>query len=100
MLCLEHNGSIVLTSHFVIGPDDWYVLPQKFYSEEYTFFGHTPGGTWHGEDVAVVLWLVDHPLIFWMVMTTMVGSCLLLTVRMRRRSRTCRVQMIEKDLED
>lgn len=37
------------------------ILPQIFYSEEYTFFGHSPGGTWHGGDVAVVLWLVDRP---------------------------------------
>ncbi|KAH7345805.1 nucleotide-diphospho-sugar transferase [Pyrenochaeta sp. MPI-SDFR-AT-0127] len=31
------------------------ILPQVFYSEEYTFFGHSPGGTWHGSDVAMVL---------------------------------------------
>ncbi|KAF3035496.1 hypothetical protein E8E11_003185 [Didymella keratinophila] len=38
------------------------ILPQIFYSEDYTFFGHSPGGTWHGGDVAVVLWLVERPL--------------------------------------
>ena len=37
------------------------ILPRIFYSEEYTFFGHSPGGTWHGGDVAVVLWFVDRP---------------------------------------
>ena len=47
------------------------VLPQIFYSEEYTFFGHSPGGTWHGSDVAVVLWLVDRP---W-VLLCVLGSC-------------------------
>ena len=44
--------------------DMTYVLPDEFYSEKYTFFGHSPGGTWHGEDVAVVLWLVDRPWVF------------------------------------
>ncbi|GAB7365608.1 hypothetical protein MBLNU230_g6677t1 [Neophaeotheca triangularis] len=43
------------------GKDMVYVLPQEFYSEKYTFFGHGPGGTWHGQDVAVVLWFVAHP---------------------------------------
>lgn len=38
-----------------------YVLPPEFYSEEYTFFGHSPGGTWYGGDVAFVMWVVDHP---------------------------------------
>ncbi|XPS78147.1 hypothetical protein M3J09_010164 [Ascochyta lentis] len=52
------------------------VLPQIFYSEEYTFFGHSPGGTWHGSDVAVVLWLVERP---W-VLACVFGSCLALTI--------------------
>ena len=42
-------------------PDAVFVLPRDFYSEKYTFFGHSPGGTWHGEDVAIVLWLVARP---------------------------------------
>jgi inositol phosphorylceramide mannosyltransferase catalytic subunit len=42
-------------------PDDFFVLPLPFYSEEYTFFGHSPGGTWHEGDVALVLWFVDRP---------------------------------------
>ncbi|KAG8624086.1 hypothetical protein KVT40_009062 [Elsinoe batatas] len=41
--------------------DSIYVLPLPFYSEEYSFFGHSPGGTWHGSDVAVVLWFVERP---------------------------------------
>jgi hypothetical protein len=35
--------------------DAFFVLPQIFYSEKYTFFGHSPGGTWHESDVATVL---------------------------------------------
>ena len=42
-------------------PDAVFVLPLDFYSEEYTFFGHRPGGTWYGTDVAIVLWLVARP---------------------------------------
>ena len=42
-------------------PNSFLVLPRIFYSEEYTFFGHKPGGSWHGSDVAVVLWFVDRP---------------------------------------
>lgn len=52
------------------------VLPQIFYSEEYTFFGHTSGGTWYGSDVAVVLWLVEKP---WISLCILVG-CLLVTL--------------------
>jgi mannosyltransferase OCH1-like enzyme len=44
--------------------DSVHILPQEFCSEKYTFFGHRPGGTWHGKDVAVVLWFVDRPWIF------------------------------------
>jgi hypothetical protein len=36
-----------------------YILPKEFYSEEYTFFGHSQGGTWHGKDVETILWLLD-----------------------------------------
>jgi inositol phosphorylceramide mannosyltransferase catalytic subunit len=43
---------------FSPGPNEFAILPQEFYSEQYTFFGHRPGGTWHEGDVAVVLWLV------------------------------------------
>lgn len=38
-----------------ISGDGIRILPQQLYSEEFTFFGHSPGGTWHGKDVAVVL---------------------------------------------
>ncbi|KAF2127720.1 glycosyltransferase family 32 protein [Dothidotthia symphoricarpi CBS 119687] len=66
------------------------ILPRIFYSEEYTFFGHSPGGTWHGSDVAVVLWLVDRP---W-VLFCMFGTCLVLTLGLKRglrlRKATCK----------
>ncbi|KAH8812239.1 nucleotide-diphospho-sugar transferase [Xylogone sp. PMI_703] len=38
-------------------PGDIAILPRIFYSEEYTFFGHRPGGSWHGDDVVVVVWV-------------------------------------------
>lgn len=71
------------------------VLPRIFYSEEYTFFGHSPGGTWHGGDVGVVLWLVDRP---WVVLCAFGGSLTLLLgllsgLKLRRR----RCQLIERD---
>jgi len=50
------------------------ILPQIFYSEEYTFFGHSPGGTWHGGDVAMVLWLVDRP---WILLCILVNFAIL-----------------------
>ncbi|PNS13846.1 hypothetical protein CAC42_1337 [Sphaceloma murrayae] len=40
------------------------VLPEAFYSEQYTFFGHSPGGTWYGSDVMVITWIVDRVWIF------------------------------------
>nr|POE77836.1 inositol phosphoceramide mannosyltransferase 3 [Quercus suber] len=53
---LEHPpGYVKGTSKKNTSPDEWFILPQVFYSEEYTFFGHSPGGTWHEGDVAVVL---------------------------------------------
>ncbi|CAK1358817.1 unnamed protein product [Cercospora beticola] len=62
------------------------VLPLKFYSEEYTFFGHSPGGTWHEDDVAVVLWLVDRPLLVVGLAALALLACVSLGLY-RRRSR-------------
>ena len=69
-------------------PDAVYVLPQEFYSEQYTFFGHSPGGTWHQGDVAIVLWLVARP---WVVVVLLlcgivvpVMICVALLLRRRR----------------
>lgn len=41
--------------------DKFRVLPTKFYSGEYTFFGHRPGGSWYGMDVLVIAWIVSRP---------------------------------------
>lgn len=44
--------------------DGFVILPPMFYSEEYTFFGHRPGGSWYGWDVAIVVWLLARPHFF------------------------------------
>jgi hypothetical protein len=44
-------------SHRYLGPGDIAILPEIFYTGEYTFFGHRPRGSWHGDDVAVVIWI-------------------------------------------
>jgi mannosyltransferase OCH1-like enzyme len=62
-----------------------HILPQEFYSEKYTFFGHRPGGTWHGKDVAVVLWFVNRPRIF--VLCPALTFILLMYIIRKRRSR-------------
>jgi mannosyltransferase OCH1-like enzyme len=51
--------------HRYSGPSDVAILPQTFYSEEYTFFGHRPGSSWHGDDVAIVLWIYER---LWVVL--------------------------------
>nr|POF12663.1 inositol phosphoceramide mannosyltransferase 3 [Quercus suber] len=76
-------GYVKGTSKKDSSPDEWFTLPQDFYSEEYTFFGHSPGGTWHEDDVAVVLWFVAHPLIFWFLTVTLVGG-IIIGLRYRR----------------
>lgn len=69
-------------------PNSVLVLPREFYSEEFTFFGHSPGGMWHGKDVAVILWLVDRPWIF-SIIPILAALFLFLYVRRRlsRRSK-------------
>lgn len=57
----KHN---LLSTDLGLGNQEFFVLPQIFYSEEYSFFGHRPRGTWHGQDVVIVLWLVERPWIF------------------------------------
>lgn len=67
--------------------DAIYVLPQKFYSEQYSFFGHSPGGTWHEGDVAVVLWFVDRPwavLGLFALVAWLFAAVVLLRLRSRR----------------
>lgn len=65
-------------------PGHFFILPQILYSEEFTFFGHSPGGTWHGGDVAVVLWFVDHPYVFFALFMSLTSGCIY-TFRQRRR---------------
>lgn len=65
-------------------PNAVYVLPREFYSEEFTFFGHSPGGTWHGADVAVVLWLVNRPYVLYMLIAFVVMTVFLFSARKSR----------------
>lgn len=65
-------------------PNAVYVLPREFYSEEYTFFGHSTGGTWHGNDVAVVLWFANRPYLLWSGLTVFIILGILLMIRKRR----------------
>ncbi|KAK4503373.1 hypothetical protein PRZ48_004288 [Zasmidium cellare] len=67
--------------------DAFYVLPPDFYSEKYTFFGHSPGGTWHGDDVAVVLWLVDRPWVLLLLAAATTIPFMVVALRMRRLRR-------------
>jgi len=41
-------------------PDSISILPASMYSEELQFFGHRPGGTWYGWDVALIRWVGGH----------------------------------------
>lgn len=84
----KKNNGPELTYHKKTDPDQFYVLPQVFYSEEYTFFGHSPGGTWHGSDVAVVLWLVDRPGVVLFLASSLVLMCLAVAFRRRFRRKT------------
>ncbi|KAK5172029.1 uncharacterized protein LTR77_003666 [Saxophila tyrrhenica] len=68
-------------------PDDIFILPQEFYSEQYTFFGHSPGGTWHEGDVAVVLWFAARP---WVPVLLVVSIGVTVITIKRRHSLFCR----------
>lgn len=81
----KHTGIISPPSK---RPEDFdqdriHVLPQEFYSEKYTFFGHSPGGTWHGKDVAFILWLVDRPWIL-LLIPALVFTIFICILRRRR----------------
>ncbi|EAT86875.1 hypothetical protein HBI56_137400 [Parastagonospora nodorum] len=67
-------------------PSSFFVLPQVYYSEQYTFFGHSPGGTWHGGDVAVVLWFVGKPWILLLILVPVAAAWHKLRKRQRRLS--------------
>lgn len=64
--------------------DRFYILTDDLYSETYTFFCHSPGGTWHGDDVAVILWLVAHPWVFPTLVASPFALWLAIAVRRRR----------------
>lgn len=82
------NGFLATQFAHSLADSDWfYVLPQEFYSEKYTFFGHSSGGTWHGQDVAVVLWLVDRPWVVALVATALILSCVVGGLRWRKHKR-------------
>jgi mannosyltransferase OCH1-like enzyme len=67
------------------GAGDIAILPKIFYSEEYTFFGHRPGGSWHGGDVVVVVWVWER---LWGLLGVVLGMAFILrTVRRRRMGR-------------
>lgn len=67
----------------VIGQDAFFVLPRIFYSESHTFFGHMPGGSWHGKDVMVVLWFVERPWVLVVILAVLVAT--VFVVRRKRR---------------
>ena len=68
-------------------PDEVYILPQEFYSEQYTFFGHSPGGTWHEDDVVVVLWFVAHPWVVVLIASSLVGGFVAFVYKRWKRKR-------------
>ncbi|KAK2731986.1 hypothetical protein FQN57_003047 [Myotisia sp. PD_48] len=50
----------ILNSNFK-KPHGLAFLPSMLYdTTDYTFFGHYPGSTWHGNDVAAIMWLYQH----------------------------------------
>jgi len=69
-------------------------LPQVFYSEEYTFFGHSPGGTWHGKDVAVVLWVVGHLWVSVSILAASVGIVACVRGRAFRQKKLVSYQLV------
>ena len=80
-----------------VNPDGLYILPRQFYSEEYTFFGHRKGGTWHGKDVAVVLWTIDRP---WVVLFVVVPAAAgMYAWAWRRRAKGAAEKMRKMDME-
>ena len=83
MLVSETRKFSLLYTDLRLGNQEFFILPQIFYSEEYQFFGHRPGGTWHGPDVVVVLWLVE-----WRWTILLLASMFLcaLVVKMKRRN--------------
>lgn len=78
--------------------DEFFVLPQIYYSESHTFFGHSPGGTWHGGDVAVVLWFVDHPWALFVILTVVAIIVIRLVKARRRRRLLAKEELARKEM--
>lgn len=73
------------------------------YSEEYTFFGHSPGGTWHEGDVAVVLWFVAHPWLVMLIAVVVMIGCIVFAYKRWKHKRATgylRVRTAEPDEAD
>jgi hypothetical protein len=89
LVCTSYWDASILKLHDLLtvsaaDPSEWFVLPQEFYSEEFTFFGHSPGGTWHEDDVAVVLWFVAHPVTFWVLVFAVLTGLVMVVLRLRK----------------
>jgi hypothetical protein len=82
MLVSGKGNLSLLSANLRPGNQEFFILPQIFYSEEYTFFGHRPGGTWHGQDVVIVLWVVERP---WIILV--LGSMFLCTLVVKTKSK-------------
>ena len=100
----KFNGGLSCTgastyTWFDIDPDEVYILPQEFYSEEYTFFGHSPGGTWHEEDVAVVLWFVARPWLIMVIVSSLVLVCVAFAYRQWRKKRRGAYKRVDTGME-
>ena len=72
--------------NIVADPDAFFILPEQFYSQDpgYTFFGHSPGGTWYGDDAHFIMWVLDRPWIIVLVVGTPMALWASLAVRRRR----------------
>ena len=80
-----------------VDPDGLYILPRQFYSEEYTFFGHRKGGTWHGKDVTTVLWVIERP---WVVLFVIGPAAAgVYTWARRRQAKGAAEKMRKMDME-
>lgn len=77
----NHNGR-----HRYTGASGISVLPQIFYTDHYSFFGHREGGSWHGNDVLVVEWIIQK--LKWVSLFCLFGIGGLVLIRiMRKRAR-------------
>jgi hypothetical protein len=80
----DTNDFVANHQPYAADPKAFFVLPQIYYSEQYTFFGHSPGGTWHGGDVAVVLWFVGKPWVLLVILLVIAIGAYTMKKRQRR----------------